>query len=172
MEEFIFPTLSTKRLILRKLEAADRREIFNLRSNQQVNQFLERKPATTLDDADAFIQMILKGIEKNDTFYWAICLKENPRPIGTVSLFDLAPDKSSVEIGFELLPFYHGNGIMHEAISTVVYYAFHTMEVTTITATCSVDNLASIKLLKRIGFEQQLINIQAENNLLTFALKR
>src|SRR5260370_952539 len=82
-EEPGFQALSTKRLILRKPELNDAREIFNLRSNEQVNQYLDRDPATDLEDATDFLNKIIQSIDGGEGSYWAICLKENQlRPPG------------------------------------------------------------------------------------------
>src|SRR5437870_6799392 len=62
-EEPGFQALSTKRLILRKPELNDAREIFNLRSNEQVNQYLDRHPATDLEDATDFLNKIIQSID-------------------------------------------------------------------------------------------------------------
>src|SRR5262249_12347702 len=59
-----FQPLSSKRLILRKPVLADAREIFNLRSNEQVNQYLDRQAATCVEDAVTFIEKILAVINK------------------------------------------------------------------------------------------------------------
>jgi RimJ/RimL family protein N-acetyltransferase len=67
-----FQSLSSKRLILRKPVLDDAREIFNLRSNEQVNQYLDRQAATSIEDAVTFIEKILAIINKNEGCYWAI----------------------------------------------------------------------------------------------------
>jgi len=46
-------------------------------------------------------------INKNEGCYWAICLKENPRPVGTICYFDFSSDQTTAEIRYELHPFYH-----------------------------------------------------------------
>jgi len=107
MEEVKFQSLSSKRLILRKPVLDDAREIFNLRSNEQVNKYLDRQVATSIEDAVTFIEKILAIINKNEGCYWAICLKENPRPVGTICYFDFSSDQTTAEIGYELHPFYH-----------------------------------------------------------------
>src|SRR5258708_2595489 len=81
MEELKFQSLSSKRLILRKPMLDDAKEIFDLRSNEQVNQYLDRQAATSIEDAVTFIEKILAIINRNEGCYWAICLKENPRPV-------------------------------------------------------------------------------------------
>ena len=46
-----FPVLKTERLTLRKLASTDDNEIFALRSNENVNKYLDRKPSKSIDDA-------------------------------------------------------------------------------------------------------------------------
>ena len=147
-----FPLLASQRLRLRRLESLDEQEIFALRSDDRVNLYLDREPAQSLHDAQHFISKINTLIENNEGYYWAICLKENPRLIGTICYFDFSKLDSSAEIGYELSPFYQGRGIMQEAISIVIQYGFNVLGLKTITAFPSKENLSSIKLLKRNGF--------------------
>jgi ribosomal-protein-alanine N-acetyltransferase len=148
-----FPLLTSQRLRLRRLESLDEQEIFALRSDERVNLHLDRAPAQSLDDAKNFIRKIDTLIKNNEGFYWAICLKENPRLIGTICYFNFSQHESSAEIGYELSPFYQGKGIMQEAISIVIQFGFNVLGLKTITAFPSKENLNSIKLLKRNGFE-------------------
>ena len=110
MEEVKFQSLSSKRLILRKPAVDDAREVFDLRSNEQVNQYLDRQVPTSIEDAVTFIEKILAVINKNQGCYWAICLKENPRLVGTICYFDFSSDQTAAEIGYELHPFYQHKG--------------------------------------------------------------
>src|ERR1700722_1400183 len=99
-----FPTLETERLVLRQLDASDENEIFRLRSDEKVNEFLDRPKANTLDDAKRFIEKIAKGINNNENLYWAITLKNEKKLIGTICLWSFSLEKNSAEIGYELLP--------------------------------------------------------------------
>ena len=99
MEELKFQSLSSKRLILRKPMLDDAKEIFDLRSNEQVNQYLDRQAATSIEDAVTFIEKILAIINRNEGCYWAICLKENPRPVGTICYFDFSSDQTLRKLG-------------------------------------------------------------------------
>src|SRR5215813_13767725 len=108
MEKVKFQSLSSKRLILRKPVLDDAREIFDLRSNEQVNRYLGRQAATSIEDAVTFIEKILAMINSNEGCYWAICLKENPRLVGTICYFDFSSDQTTAETGYELHPSYQG----------------------------------------------------------------
>jgi len=170
-EEPGFQALSTKRLILRKPELNDAREIFNLRSNEQVNQYLDRHPATDLEDATDFLNKIIQSIDGGEGSYWAICLKENPRLVGTICLYDFSPDRQTAEIGYELLPFYQHKGIMQEAMSVVLHYSFHTLNLETVTAFPSADNKSSIKLLQKNEFKLEDDGVQRDGNFVRYVLR-
>ena len=69
-----FPELKTKRLLLRKLDKTDAKEIFFLRSNEDVLRYLGREPTATITEAEEFIGKINKGIEENEAILWGIAL--------------------------------------------------------------------------------------------------
>src|ERR1700746_1033185 len=69
--------LDTTRLLLRQLKETDVSAIYSLRSNEQVNQFIDRPTAKNPEEAKAFIQKISDGIAENKSYYWGITLKEN-----------------------------------------------------------------------------------------------
>jgi ribosomal-protein-alanine N-acetyltransferase len=166
-----FPALTSQRLRLRRLDAQDQQEIFFLRSDARVNRYLDREPARTIEDAQQFIEKINRNVDENKALYWAICLKENPRLIGTICCFDISPTSESAEIGYELHPFYQGKGIMHEAISLVLEYGFQVLQLKAIIACPSCDNLNSIRLLEKHGFIKDDDNSQPPGDLLRYVLK-
>jgi len=59
-----FPQLITERTTLRQLSLDDHQDIFDLRSNPNVNRFLNRRPCITIDDAKNFINAVNENIEK------------------------------------------------------------------------------------------------------------
>src|SRR5688500_12084038 len=115
-----FPVLKTERLTLRQLVSDDANEIFALRSDGNVNKYLDRKPSKSIDDAKRFIQTIDENIQRNDSIYWAITLNGTDKLIGTICLFEFSDDNLKAEIGYELLPDFQGKGIMQEATSKVI----------------------------------------------------
>ena len=62
-----FPVLKTERLTLRQLLSSDANEIFALRSDPNVNKYLDREQCKSIDDAKTFIQIINENIQKNDS---------------------------------------------------------------------------------------------------------
>jgi RimJ/RimL family protein N-acetyltransferase len=143
-----FPILTTERLTLRQLEINDEQEIFTLRSDSEINKYLDRQISNTIDDARNFINKIIK----NDSLYWAITLSDKNVLIGTICLFGFSDENYKCEIGYELLTNFQGQGIMKEAVEKVIDYAFNTIKVKKIEAFLHRDNLRSIKLLEKFSF--------------------
>ncbi|NCD71428.1 GNAT family N-acetyltransferase [Mucilaginibacter agri] len=148
-----FPALTTERLVLQKLSAEDANAILSLRSDDVVNTYLDRAPATSIQDARDFIQKIESTLQNKQGVYWVISLKTNDDLIGTICYYNFDLENSTAEIGYELLPQYHGKGLMQEAIEKVLTHGFEVMQLNSITAFPRMDNESSIKLLKRNGFE-------------------
>ena len=143
-----FPILTTERLTLRQLAINDEQEIFTLRSDSEINKYLDRQISNTIDDARNFINKITGS----DSLYWAITLSDKNVLIGTICLFGFSDENYKCEIGYELLTNFQGQGIMKEAVEKVIDYAFNTIKVKKIEAFLHRDNLRSIKLLEKFSF--------------------
>lgn len=149
-----FPVLATERLTLRQVAISDDQEIFTLRSDSEINKYLDRQISSSSDDARNFINKVNENIDKNDSLYWAITLVDKNVLIGTICLFSFSDEGDKCEIGYELLPNFQGQGIMLEAIRKVIDYAFSTIKVKEIEACCHRDNQGSIRLLQKCSFEE------------------
>jgi RimJ/RimL family protein N-acetyltransferase len=147
-----FPILKTGRLTLRQLAIHDEQEIFTLRSDNEINKYLDRKRAKTIDDARSFINKIGENINKNDSVYWAITFSDKNILIGTICLFGFSDENDKCEIGYELLTNFQGQGIMRDPLKKVIDYAFNTIKVKKIEAFFRRDNQSSIKLLEKFSF--------------------
>ena len=150
-----FPVLKTERLTLRQLSANDDKEIFALRSDKQVNKYIDRDPSNTIEDARKFIHKIAEVVRQNEGIYWAITLTNNDKLIGTICLFNFSNENDQAEIGYELLPAFQGQGIMQEATSKVIAFALDVIGLKTIEAYTHLENENSSNLLKKFNFRQQ-----------------
>ena len=147
-----FPNLATERLILRRMNVADQNEIFFLRSNESVLEFIDIPKAETVDDAIKFIEKINNCIAQNESIMWAITLKENNTLIGTICLWNIDAENNKAEIGYMLHPNFQAKGIMQEAVVKIIEYGFEAMQLNSIIAAFQSNNLRSLKLLERNGF--------------------
>jgi len=150
-----FPNLETERLQLRRVAKEDVNEIFALRSNEQTMKYIPRPLAKTKEDALGHIAMIDEKIENNEGINWAITLKNSPKLIGIIGHYSIKPEHYRAEMGYMLLPEYHGKGIITEAIKEVIKYGFEIMKLHSIEAIIDPENFASAKVLQKNGFVKE-----------------
>ncbi|RTY66719.1 MULTISPECIES: GNAT family N-acetyltransferase [unclassified Flavobacterium] len=150
-----FPDLETERLLLRRVNTNDIKEIFELRSNPETMKYIPRPLVKTNEDALEHIAMIDTKIEANEGINWAITLKDNPKLIGVIGHYRIKPEHYRAEIGYMLLPEYHGKGIVSEAVKEAVNYGFQIMKLHSIEAMIDPDNDASAKVLEKNGFVRE-----------------
>lgn len=147
-----FPTMSTKRLVLRKLEDSDATEILFFRSDERILKFIDIIKATRIEDAHSFIQKINNGIIKNEWLYWGIALREDDKLIGTICLWNILKEHLRAEVGFVLHPDLQGKGLMTEALVAVINFAFLDLRLHSLEGRVNPANTASIKLMERNNF--------------------
>lgn len=147
-----FPLMKTARLVLRPLMEADAPEIFTLRTDRQVNRYLDRTAPTSITEVERFIRRINEGISRNQWIYWAICRSGEEKLIGTICLWNFSEDQSVSEVGYELIPDFQGRGYMNEALVVILDYGFENLGLKKIKAFTHIDNQQSTRLLERNRF--------------------
>jgi ribosomal-protein-alanine N-acetyltransferase len=150
-----FPNLETERLLLRRVDSNDVKEIFALRSNPETMKYIPRPLVKTDEDALEHIAMIDTKIDSNEGINWAITLKDNPKLIGIIGHYRIKPEHYRAEIGYMLLPEYQGKGIISEAVREAVKYGFNVMNLHSIEAIIAPENYGSAKVLEKNGFVKE-----------------
>jgi RimJ/RimL family protein N-acetyltransferase len=147
-----FPNLFTERLDLRRTREADAEEVFFIRSDKKMLQYLDRDPAKSIQEAIQWIQTINEGIDNDQYIAWAISLKNETKLIGSITFWNIKKEHYRAEIGYALHTSYQGKGLMQEAITAILDYGFKTMKLHSVEANVNPANKASIKLLERNNF--------------------
>ncbi|MGB3181008.1 MAG: GNAT family N-acetyltransferase [Cyclobacteriaceae bacterium] len=152
MKALQLPAIETERLTLRKLEASDWEVVSYLRTDEEVNKYVDRPSAPTREKALAFIAKITADYDKGEAYYWAIAKKGAPEMIGSICLWNISDDYSYAEVGYDLHPAHQGKGIMSEALQAVIDYGFNHLKITTIEAYTHRHNRSSTGMLTKNGF--------------------
>lgn len=150
-----FPILETERLILRRVLPSDVKEMFELRSNPETMKYIPRPLVTNYDEALTHIQMMEDKIETNEGINWAITLKGDDKMLGVIGHYRIKPEHYRAEVGYMILPEYHGKGITTEAVQCVVDYGFNTMQLHSIEGVIDPENEASQRVLQKCGFVKE-----------------
>lgn len=147
-----FPVITTERLILRRIAPDDKEEIYKIRSNKILMQYIDRPLAVSMADAVALIDKINISFEKNEGITWAVSLKNDPKLIGTIGFWRIDKEHHRAEIGYLLQEAFQGKGIMKEAIKAALQYGFTKLRFHSVEANVNHANTASIKLLEQLQF--------------------
>lgn len=147
-----FPILETERLLLRALDESDGPTMFVHRTNAQMNQYIDREKPKTIEDAVAFIRDVQEGQELGNAIAWGICRKGETEIIGSACLWNLDAENRTAELGYSLHPDHWGKGYMSEAVAAILDFGFGEMAAAIVQAYTLPANLASVKLLERLGF--------------------
>ncbi len=150
-----FPILETERLMLRRVLPSDVKEMFELRSNPETMKYIPRPLVTNYDEALAHIKMMEDKIETNEGINWAITLKGDDKMLGVIGHYRIKPEHYRAEVGYMILPEYHGKGITTEAVQCVVAYGFNTMQLHSIEGVIDPENEASQRVLQKCGFVKE-----------------
>jgi len=150
-----FPDMESDRLKYRRVNLNDINEIFAMRSDPEMMKYIPRPLATTIEEALAHAKMIDEKIDANEGINWAITLKDDPKMIGIIGHYRIKPENFRAEIGYMLLPEFHGKGYISEAVAKAVAYGFDTMKLHSIEAIIDPLNEASAKVLEKNGFVKE-----------------
>lgn len=149
------PTLTTDRLVLREVRMEDAPAIFPFRSDPEVMRYVHRPRAVTIDDAIAFITRVQEGQRANTCAQWAMTLKGNDDCIGIIGPWRIELEHHRGELGYMLARPHWGQGLISEAIATVVDHSFRILGLHSLEAWTESENAASRRALEKNGFVQE-----------------
>ncbi|MGV6830537.1 MAG: GNAT family N-acetyltransferase [bacterium] len=146
-----YKTYETERLYLRPTQEEDAPFILELLNTPKWIQFIgDRKVHTEEDAANYIKERMLPQLERLGFSNYTVILKSDGTKIGTCGLYD-REGLEGIDIGFAFLPAFEGRGFGYESSIKMKELAFNELEITTIRAITSKGNIASQKLLKKLG---------------------
>jgi len=151
--------ISTNKLLLKPVELSNLQDMYNIRTNPQVAKYIQRDVNKNLEDIRQFIELVIKN-----NFYFTINTIDPSEFIGTLTLWNIDRSTNYAEIGYELLPQFQGKGLMSEAVKAILDYAFNEAGFEYIEAYTHRENIASKKLLERVGFKLVVGKIDEDNS--------
>jgi len=149
--------LETARLILRSFEERDIEPFRLYRSDVEVAKYQGWEAPYSLEQAIHFVhEMKNKTTGKpGDWFQIALELKTSAEMIGDCAFVVLAEDEHQAEIGFTLAPSFQGWGYGAEAVTCLLDYLFGDLDLHRVRANCDPRNLASVKLMQKVGMRHE-----------------
>lgn len=148
------PTLTTDRLILRPPVPEDAEDMLVFRGDPVVQKY-NSVPLAHVDDARGYIEKWLLECKSGKRKIWGITLKGDGTMIGMVGLGSWIKHDRRADVGYDLAQAYWGRGIGTEAVRAAVGFGFEHMNLNRIEAGTVADNIASVRLLEKLGFTRE-----------------
>ncbi len=150
-----FPTLTTKRLRLRKMCMADVPALYSLCKLPESARFVEWSAHQSISETRNYVRWVISGYQKQYSTTWVIEKMSEKKIIGTCSFLNIDQHFKIAEVGYCLLPEEWGNGYASEAVWALLWYGFREIGFARIQARVMAENTRSAAVLDRLGFEKE-----------------
>ena len=148
--------IATERLTLREFGEEDWRAVLGY---QRDPLYLRYYPWEDRSETDvrAFVDMFRdwQTEQPRRRFQLAIISRDDGGLIGNCGIRRKPGNEWEADIGYELAPKWWGRGYATEAARAVVEFGFRDLGLKRISSWCIADNVASARVLERLGFTQE-----------------
>ncbi len=145
--------ITGERLYLRRLSTSDLIDFQAYRTDSEIARLQGWEIATT-EESLVFLDRMqrITFFEDGQWFQLGVVLRSSNRLIGDVGIC-VSGDRA--EIGYSIHASFHGQGFGSEAAKLAVDFIFASSNVTHVLAHADVRNVASWRVLERVGFTRQ-----------------
>ena len=141
--------IETERLVLRMPRLDDASAIFEgWAQDQEVTRYLTWRPHVRLEQTQEFVRSCLDAWERETRFPYMITLKDTREVIGMI---DPRIEGPKMGIGYGAAHAHWGKGYIPEATRAIIAWAFRQPSIYRVYATTDVDNVASQRVLEKVG---------------------
>jgi ribosomal-protein-alanine N-acetyltransferase len=139
------PVLETERLVMRKFEQDDLKDIIawekiSSTENEQV-------------EAQKFLEYCFGEYRAGGAGPWGMQLKETGAIAGNCGFPHLIFDELCGEVNYYIAPKHRGKELAAEAVKALLQFGFQEIGLTRIQARCDPDNIASERVMQKIGMK-------------------
>ena len=152
---FSMPTLETKRLILRRMNMNDAKDVFAYSKDPEVARYVLWSAQKELWEAKDYCRFMMRRYRNDQPSSWGIIDKATNRLVGTIGYMDYNEDNATVEVGYSLARWLWNGGYMTEALTRVIAYTFEAMDVNRIEAQHELENPSSGRVMQKCGMRKE-----------------
>lgn len=143
--------LQTERLLLRELNPDDAENFYKLNLNPNVIKYTGNSAFKDIDEAKEFLENY-QDYKLNGFGRWAVIEKSTNEFLGWCGLkYDKNLDET--DIGFRFFEEHWNKGLATESAKACIDYGFENLNLKTIIGRAISENIASIKVLEKIGLK-------------------
>jgi ribosomal-protein-alanine N-acetyltransferase len=150
------PTLQGKLIALRKLRRSDAASIQRHANNRNIARYLPRLPYPyTLQEARKWITTTSRLARADKAYDFGIEDRESGKIVGMIGLRNINRQDRNVEVGYWVGKAFQNRGYASEALRLILKFAFSELRLVRVYAVVHQKNVASVRLLDRIGFVRE-----------------
>lgn len=151
-----FPKFDFEEFKFRELMLSDKQEYFDMMSDPVVVQYLSDEDVpTSLEHAESEIKFWGGLFYRKQTIFWAIAEQESDKFMGTVGFNTWNYQNHRAEISYDFAKAYWGRGIGTKLVKRGLIFGFKEMDLYRVEAKTMVDNIASQRILEKLGFVRE-----------------
>ncbi len=147
--EDIHVNVTTKRLLIRTFQEQDWEAVYSYTSDEKVMHYM---PEGVFNEEQA--KKFIAENSNDKAKHFAIVSNNCEQVIGHIVFHPCFGDHT-YEIGWVLNPAYQNQGFASEAARAVLDYGFNEKKLHRIIATCQPENIASYKVMEKIGMRRE-----------------
>ncbi len=149
-----FPDLHTNRLDLVEIKQEHVGDIFKLFSDDKVTEFYNLITFKEEQEAQKCLDWFSSRFSQKMGIRWGICLKGKNHIIGTIGFNNFTPNHRA-NLGYDLQFEFWNQGYITEVLRAVIKYGFQELTINRIEAEVMQGNVASEKVLTKLGFAKE-----------------
>ncbi|WP_164019757.1 GNAT family N-acetyltransferase [Pyxidicoccus trucidator] len=150
-----YPEFGTDRLRLRKPTLDDARALALIYGHPETSRYIPYPAAVGIATVQERLTQNLESARRGEGFRWILCEHGHDEPVGTAGLFQWSKADRRAEVGYVVSISQCGRGLMKELMPALLRFGFEEMKLHRIEAHVDPDNTASIRVLTRVGFQQE-----------------
>ncbi|NEU09316.1 GNAT family N-acetyltransferase [Flavihumibacter sp. R14] len=149
--------LQSNRLRIRELALTDLLEIHQLHSFPETDEFNTLGIPANIGITESLLSGWIRqqNVNPRTTYIFCIELLETNRFIGLAAITLGKLNYKIAEVWYKIHPGCWGKGYATEALSTLIEFGFRDLGLHRIEAGCATGNIASIKVLEKVGMSRE-----------------
>jgi ribosomal-protein-alanine N-acetyltransferase len=149
--------LQTNRLQIRELALSDCRKIHELHSLPETDKFNTLGIPDTVETTESLLSEWIgqQNVNPRVTYIFYIELSETNKFIGLCAITLGKLNYKIAEVWYKIHPDCWGQGYATEALNTLIQFGFNELGLHRIEAGCAIENIASIKVLEKVGMSKE-----------------
>lgn len=149
-----FPILHTERLELVEITQSHFTDLFEIFKDERATQYYNILPFKTEEEAQKYLDWFSTRYKEKLGIRWGIKLKSRKGIIGTAG-FNNYQRNHRASLGYDLHVSHWNKGYITEALAEILNFGFHILEINRVEAEVMKGNIASVKVLHKLGFRNE-----------------